>query len=1610
LYWPQIKQLSCLLVCSLAGSGAWSHAEDGGGLLQSFQSPPKESRPTLWWRFMDDYVTREGITADLEFMQQVGLSGAVVSYCSSRTKLSNPQPGLPFVPILSKEWWDIMGFQLKEASARDLDLWFQACPGYATSGGPWITPETSMQKLVWSETACEGGKSVESVLPVPAVDKKWNFYRDIAVLAVPVSGDNEAIRPDQVINLTDRMDASGRLQWEPKAGAWNIVRLGHTTTGVPVHPVTKAGAGLECDKLSREAARVQFDQYFKKILDQRPARDQAPGKIELFYDSWEADNQNWTAHFREEFQKRRGYDPLPWLLVATGRMIGSEEMSRRFDGDWRTTIEEMINTEHFAELARLSHENGCGAFRGQPYNGPVNFMTAGAVFDMPEGEFWHVNRNYGWWTLRMIASVSHVQGRNLASAETLTASPEDLRFDVDPFSTKAETDLAFTMGINNLAIPHIPHNPWPKLKPGMTAGPYGMLLGGGQVWADLAGSWVTYLSRCCYLLQQGTFSADVVTLFRPGQRGFTPPAGYAVDLCNEERILSAMTWDGSALCLPGGMRYQVLELVDTTQVLAPQLSPSGIEKRLGTKPIPQNICLPLLRKVRELVLAGATVVGPRPATASGLTGYPGSDQEVARIAEELWGPASATGPVDRKVGKGRVFSRMPVAEVLARLGVQPDFSVAAGILPAVESGFQPGGKTVSRGEAPDNLNATKPSQANPGGRMPPSTSGRMPDATGDDLPWIHRRLGDDDWYFVSNQKNQRVKVTGSFRVDGKVPEFWHADTGLVEPVRSWTRKDGRTEVGLDFDPRGSVFVRFHPGPMPSLTVKLKEPSVIGSVPLSEGWKVRFAPGMGAPAEVEFPKLVSWTERPEKGIRYYSGIAVYEREAVIPAGLLKPGCNVVLDLGAVKNLARVTVNGTVFPELWKPPFTCDITQAVKPGVNKLSVEVVNVWANRLIGDEQEPADVQWGPDQFNPAKRYKGQSLEAFPGWMIQGTPRPSPERRTFTTWNYIVKEQPLQPSGLLGPAQVIISINPTEANLSPCGTTYFIDPVRGDDSQPGTSAGQAWKTMARINALKLAPRDRLVIAPGFHEGTLKPSGAGTAASPVVIQFLPGVHVIGGTNLTRLAMFVSNSCDSPAPKPIGILLQGVRHFRVEGGGVVGPGKTVILYDSRMVEIFNDHAENITFTGLVFDLKRPTVSEFRALEAGPTHAVIQVAEGSEYAVEGGKFLWKGDWLPGATCQEAIPEEGLCWRSRAPRGWDARGQSEAVGTDLGGRKIRLEYPGGDPGLTPGHQYHFRNTFRDSVGVHNARCKDIVFRDCDFYALTGMGFVSQFTENITYQRVNVAPPEGTLRTCAAWADVFQFSNCRGEIQVDSCRLSGMQDDAINCHGTHLRIVGQPAENQLRLRFMHKQTYGFAAFQPGDEVAVIHHSNLREYEGNPRRKVTDIQKVTDKDWIITLDAPVPAFAKDDVIDNITWHPNLTARNNHVSMDPVRGFLLTTRGRVVVENNTFLRPAMAGILVEDDAEGWFESGPVRDLLIRSNRFIRCGISINPHTRSDRPGEPVHENIRIENNVFAEGGGVSARSVKGLRVVNNLSPGGSVTVNVQACADAVVENNHGKSAE
>lgn len=556
---------------------------------------------------------------------------------------------------------------------------------------------------------------------------------------------------------------------------------------------------------------------------------------------------------------------------------------------------------------------------------------------------------------------------------------------------------------------------------------------------------------------------------------------------------------------------------------------------------------------------------------------------------------------------------------------------------------------------------------------------------------------------------------------------------------------------------------------------------------------------------------------------------------------------------------------------------------------------------------------------------------------------------------------------------------------SPGNITYHVDPAKGDDDRDGTSPGTSWKTFARLNALQLAAGDRVLVAPGVHELSLTPHAAATAEKPALIRFLPGTHEFAPERAVRRPWFISNSCDAPTvPKPMGILIEDSKHLHLEGAGASGDRRSLLLMGGRMIEFVHSHSQDIAWQGLAFDLKRPTVSEFRVTDSAPGRSDIQIAEGSTYSFRDGKFAWTGDLGSGAVMtQQAVPSEGRCWRLGL--NWDPFAIARSI-EDLGAGKLRLNFKDGYQ-LQTGHQFQFRHVFRDSAAGFNQRCKDLSFRDCTFHALTNMAIVSQFTENLSFHRVNFVPPPGTLRTCPCWADALHFSGCKGKITVEDCRFSGLQDDPINVHGTHLRIIGKTGEKQLHLRFMHPQTYGFAAFTPGDEVAVISHQNLRELPDNPRRKVVAIEAKpgdsSGKDWLLTLDGPAPEFGANDVIDNVTWYPDFVARNNYVDMNSCRGFLITTRGKTLVEGNTFHRCAMPGILIEDDAKGWFESGPIRDLTIRGNRFIGCDLKVEPQTNN--PELPVHENLRILDNHF-DGGSISVAGTRGLTVRGNRFAG------------------------
>lgn len=542
---------------------------------------------------------------------------------------------------------------------------------------------------------------------------------------------------------------------------------------------------------------------------------------------------------------------------------------------------------------------------------------------------------------------------------------------------------------------------------------------------------------------------------------------------------------------------------------------------------------------------------------------------------------------------------------------------------------------------------------------------------------------------------------------------------------------------------------------------------------------------------------------------------------------------------------------------------------------------------------------------------------------------------------------------------------------SPGGTVYHIDPAGGDDANSGRTEDQPWKTFHPVNRISLAPGDRVEVSPGCFDHSLSLSGCGTGENPIRVKLAAGRYDFDPAKARREAYQISNTNGDPEGlKAVGIHLAGTKHLRIAGAGAV------IYARGKMMHLCIDGGENVTLDGLAFDYQRPTVSEFTVTAAGKDFAAFTIHKDSAYIIENGLILWQGEgWTEtGGLGQELDPQTGCVHRLRDPLGG-------LRCMETGPCQIRAR---GEHRLQAGRIYQVRNPFRETCGAFIRNSRNITWRNLHFRFIHGMGIVSQFSENLTFEAVRIAPDPASGRTTAAWADCLQASGCRGRILVKDCLFSGAHDDAINIHGTHLRVVGTaPERREVKVRFMHDQTYGFNAFLPQDEVDFVRWDSLAPYASN---RVAGSQLIDKKTIILHLEKPLPAdIRENDVLENVTWTPEVEILGCKVMHIPTRGFLVTTRRPVRVEDNDFKATRMSAILVENDASGWYESGCVRDMLIRSNRFHGCGepvIHINP--RNSVPNPHVHQNIRIENNTFIlrERVAIGASSTTGLRIVGN----------------------------
>ncbi len=506
--------------------------------------------------------------------------------------------------------------------------------------------------------------------------------------------------------------------------------------------------------------------------------------------------------------------------------------------------------------------------------------------------------------------------------------------------------------------------------------------------------------------------------------------------------------------------------------------------------------------------------------------------------------------------------------------------------------------------------------------------------------------------------------------------------------------------------------------------------------------------------------------------------------------------------------------------------------------------------------------------------------------------------------------------------------------------------------------------------------------------------------PVTLMIPPGDYHFFSKEASKRSCFFSNATerDSDGIRTIAIDLVDIDNLTLMGNDAR------LIMRGMMTMLVAENCKNLIIQNVEFDFQRPTFSEITVLEKGDDYWIGKVHAESTFRIVDGKTIqWFGeDWKSYHNMvQHYDPHSQTVRRDNDP----TRDCHKLVGVE--NRVLRFQVPPKSlKALKVGNTLQFRNTRRNQCGIWFNRCKNITMKGVTVRAMHGFGILSQFTENITFDHLEVAPAPDSGRTCASPADILHFSGCSGEVLIANSTLTASHDDAVNVHGTHLRIVDNPSPKQLIVRFQHHQSWGFQAFLPRDEIELVRKDTLLAYD---KAVVRSVEINSPYEQTLTLDREISSDVRlnSDAVENITWTPSVEISNCKIAQIPTRGFLFTTRQPILVRDCHFYGTGMHGILIENDASGWFESGPVHNLTLRENTFENCAepvVHINPHT-SVHEG-PVHRDIRIVNNRFIlkstkKPKAIYARSVDGLKIDGNLF---EVRVHVKHVNDLISANN------
>ncbi|MFT3934479.1 MAG: glycosyl hydrolase [Chitinophagaceae bacterium] len=963
-------------------------------LYNGFVQPPAANRLRCYWWWLNSMVTKESITRDLEQMKLNGYGGAsIVDAGSSNYTVAKKTAAGPV--FLSPAWMELYKHAIREAQRLGIELSVNTQSGW-NPGGPTITPELALKKIVFTDTSIIGGKTIAMALAQP---ETILMYQDIAVQAfreepgTPVkdkaiknwavksftrsfgsSGiyplyklreeyDNtdtlRAIRKSEIIDLTAKYK-NGILTWDVPPGNWTIVRYGYTCTGAITSTNSDGWSGLSVDHLSP----VAFKKFSDDVIMPLITTAQSAGNSLHFLqtDSWEMGTVGWTNDFVNEFKKFRGYDIFSFLPVLAGRVVESLDQSDRFLHDYRLTIGDCVASNHYQLFSNLAHAHGLGFHpeSGGPHSAPVDALKVMAISDFPQGEFWavantHRVKDAERLAVKQSASAAHTNGKRFVAAEGPTSiGPQWERY---PRDLKANIDRVFCSGVNRIVWHTFTSSP---KEFGLPGNEYfaGTHLNPNVTWWKEAKEFISYLNRCSFMLAQGLFNADALYYYGDDVPNFVflkeevrdLKFGYDWDKCSKQALNTAFV-KNKELYFPDGMHYRLLVLPAETAIDAE-----------------------VLRKIELLVKEGLTVIGPRPLQANSLSNFPASDAAVKEMAENMWTGIDGVKIKEHVYGKGKVVYGKDVNVVLQEMQVLPDFSFSSA-------------------------------------------------ADSTQIDYIHRSCDSMEIYFLSNRFGRKgindfeyryltslpdryEQVECRFRVAGMEPELWDAVTGKSEKIMVYKEENGQTIIPLFFEPEASKFIVFRKkaagrhiisvqkdgepffpgnhftatdhsyfdiaGTNKASSVEIVEPGNYAfqwsdgkisneklvqpnkNMAIAGKWDIYFDTSWGGPAHVQTDSLKSWIHFDDPAIKYYSGRARYKKAFNVDAVALK-NCKAILDLGKVWEMGAITINGHALSVRWMPPFRFDITPYIKAGKNELTVEVVNGWPNRLIGDAKLPPE-------------------------------------------------------------------------------------------------------------------------------------------------------------------------------------------------------------------------------------------------------------------------------------------------------------------------------------------------------------------------------------------------------------------------------------------------------------------------------------------------------------------------------------------------------------------------------------------------------------------------------------------------------------------------------